>query len=379
MLDQPLPTGRRHRLQISIRGLIVLVLVIGGCLGWIAHIVRSAQGQRDAVAAVRKAGGVVLYDWQFDGEKVRVKPGTNTISDEVPGWPKWLVDRLGVDAFGSVTQASFHSRGVSVSSNAIDTAFAHVGRLDRLTQLTLVQSPVTDAGLAHLEGLSNLESLMLRSCTKFSDAGLVHLEGLASLQGLYLDGAKVTDAGLVHLRRLTQLEKLGLDRASVSDAGLVHLEGMSRLRFLNLRGTRVSDGGLKRLKALKSLDALNLGDTEVTDRGLANLKDLARLTNLWLGGSKITDDGLIHLRGMSGLTVLGLYHAQVTDAGLVNLEGLTALQTLDLTGTRVTDRGLECLKGLTGLRRLLLLDAPPVTRDGVQQLGKALPNLKIDY
>ena len=39
--------------------------------------------------------------------KVRVKPGTNIISDEVPGWPKWLVDRLGVDAFGSVTDVSF--------------------------------------------------------------------------------------------------------------------------------------------------------------------------------------------------------------------------------------------------------------------------------
>jgi hypothetical protein len=60
-----------------VRGLIVLVLIIGVCLGCIVHVVRIAQRQRDAVAAVRKVGGSVLYDRQFEGSHVRVKPGTN--------------------------------------------------------------------------------------------------------------------------------------------------------------------------------------------------------------------------------------------------------------------------------------------------------------
>jgi hypothetical protein len=50
------------------RGLIVLVLVIGGGLGW---VVREAHMQRDAVAAVVKAGGTVLYDWR----RLKVDPG----------------------------------------------------------------------------------------------------------------------------------------------------------------------------------------------------------------------------------------------------------------------------------------------------------------
>jgi Leucine-rich repeat (LRR) protein len=361
-----------------VRGLLVLVLIIGVCLGWIVYVVRRAQRQRDAVAAVRKVGGSVLYDWQFEGSHVRVKPGTNTISNEVPVWPTWLVDRLDPDFFGHVTQVSFGRNRLDGASGPIDDALSSVGQLGRLTDLTLIGSPVTDTGLAHLRGLSDLESLMLRGCTGFSDAGLVHLERMVSLKGLYLDDAKVTDTGLAHLRGMARLEVLGLDRAGVTDAGLVHLEGMSRLRFLNPRRTRVTDAGLTRLKALKGLRSLNLEGSEVSDVGLVHLKDL-RLKELWLGGPKITDAGLAQLGEMSGLTTLGLDHARITDAGLVHVERLTGLEKLSLSGTQVTDNGLVCLKKLSGLRRLFLLDATPVTREGVQQLQKALPSLKIDY
>jgi hypothetical protein len=374
------PQSRWRWLRFSLRGLILLVLIVGGGLGWIAHIKRAAERQRDAVAAIRNVGGSVLYDWQLEGGKVRVKPGTNIISDEVPWWPKWLVDRLGPDFFGHVKQVSFRILGLAGSpSGEIDDAMASVGQLGGLTHLTLIGSPVTDIGLAHLRGLSDLECLMLRGCTNFSDAGLEHLEGLVRLKELFLDDAKITDAGLAHLRGMRRLESLGLDRANVTDAGLAHLEGMSRLQFLNLRGTGITDAGLARLKALTGLRSLNLERSEVTDAGLAQLNDLARLKDLWLGGPKITDAGLVQLGKMSGLTLLGLDHASVTDRGLVHLERLTGLQTLSLSGTQVTDKGLVCVRRLTGLRRLFLLDAPPVTQEGVQQFQKSMPGLKIEY
>jgi internalin A len=376
MPDQSRPKSRRHWLRLSLRGLIVLVLIIGGCLGWIAHFVHSAQRQRDIVAAVRNAGGSWLYDWQFEGGKVRVKPGTNTISYEIPGWPNWLVDRLGPDYFGDVTQVDFTN--FRPPSGAIDEALAYVGQLGRLRHLCLISSPVTDTGLAHLRGLSDLGSLMLRASTGFSDAGMVHLEGMVGLKELALDDAQVTDAGLAHLRGMARLECLGLDHAGVTDAGLVHLEGMSRLRLLNLRGTRVTDAGLTRLKALDALRSLNLEKSEVTDAGLVHLKDL-RLTELWLGGPKVTDAGLAQLGEMTGLTTLGLDHTRITDAGLVHLERLTSLQELRLSGTQITDNGLAYLSRLTALRRLFLFDSTPVTRAGKQQLQKALPSLKINH
>jgi hypothetical protein len=54
----------RRRLRISVRGLIVLVLIIGAGLGW---IVQGARVQREAVSAIRRDGGVVSYDrdWKY--------------------------------------------------------------------------------------------------------------------------------------------------------------------------------------------------------------------------------------------------------------------------------------------------------------------------
>ena len=64
--------------------------VIGGWLGW---TVRSAHIQREAVAAIRLAGGSVRYHW--DKRHAR-----NASLFAKPWWPKWLVNQLGVDYFG---------------------------------------------------------------------------------------------------------------------------------------------------------------------------------------------------------------------------------------------------------------------------------------
>ena len=54
--------------------------------------------QRDALAAIRKAGGSVQYDWQYkDGGR---------IADGKPRGPKWLADRLGPDYFDTITTVS---------------------------------------------------------------------------------------------------------------------------------------------------------------------------------------------------------------------------------------------------------------------------------
>ena len=45
MPDQPPPNSRRNRLRLSVRGLIILVLVIGSWLGWLARTPRSSGGR----------------------------------------------------------------------------------------------------------------------------------------------------------------------------------------------------------------------------------------------------------------------------------------------------------------------------------------------
>jgi hypothetical protein len=52
----------RRYLRFSVRGMIVLLVLTGGCQGW---MVRSARIQREAVAAIKDAGGQVSYDWDW--------------------------------------------------------------------------------------------------------------------------------------------------------------------------------------------------------------------------------------------------------------------------------------------------------------------------
>jgi hypothetical protein len=78
------PRPWRKFLRFSVRGLIVIVLVIGGWLGW---IVRSARIQHEAVAAIGKVGGFALYDdWHSDDN------GRWTSSKPWP--PKWLANTI---------------------------------------------------------------------------------------------------------------------------------------------------------------------------------------------------------------------------------------------------------------------------------------------
>jgi hypothetical protein len=53
---------------------------------------------------------------------------------------------------------------------------------------------VTDAGLAHLRGLTNLRMLVLIG-TKLTDAGLEHLKGLTNLEGLVLEQQRGSNKG----------------------------------------------------------------------------------------------------------------------------------------------------------------------------------------
>jgi internalin A len=153
--------------RFSVRGLIVLVLAIGAWLGW---IVNEAHVERDAVLAIKAAGGRLDYDWEWSNGK--------PIQRGEPWAPQWLVNLIGVDFFGHVTLV--HIDGSSTATNA---TMEHVGRLTRLEWLNLLKSSIGDAGLNHVMGLTKLKQVNLNS-TGVSDSGLVNLEGLSSLSSL---------------------------------------------------------------------------------------------------------------------------------------------------------------------------------------------------
>jgi hypothetical protein len=114
-------TGRPWygHLRISLRALLVLVVLIGGGLGWIA---RSAHIQKGAVAVIRRQGCYVFYD----GEK---QSGQATAS--AGRWiPNWLMELTGVDYFCNVVEVDFH--GNAPESDAVMIAIGHLSRLETL-------------------------------------------------------------------------------------------------------------------------------------------------------------------------------------------------------------------------------------------------------
>jgi internalin A len=238
----------RRFLRFSVRGMIVLVLIVGV---WLGLLVRSAHIQRDAVTAIRRSGGSVNYDWEWSNGK--------SIVGGKPWAPRWFADPIGVDYFGHVTYV-----WLSFSSAATDEAIVQVERLTRLQQLSVFQSSLSDVGLAHLTGLTNLKRL---------DLG----------------GVQVTDAGLAHLKGLTSLSYLDLGYSPVSDAGLAHVKGLTNLQGLDLRGTKVTDAGLAHVKGLTNLSSLGLGRTQISDAGLTHLKGLTNLSQLDLSRTQVTD------------------------------------------------------------------------------------------
>ena len=71
---------------------------------------------------------------------------------------------------------------------------------------------------------------------------------LTNLESLDLEGTPITDAGLAHLEGLTKLAYLDLSGFQVTDVGLVHLKGLTNLNLGYTRNTRVTDGGVKNLQ-----------------------------------------------------------------------------------------------------------------------------------
>src|SRR5690242_20006223 len=98
MTDQAKPVSRpwRRFLRLSVRGIIVVVLLVGAWLGW---IVRSARVQHEAVAAIEKAGCMRFYEWEWRAGK--------PVTGGKPWAPAWLVDLVGVDFFGNVVAVTF--------------------------------------------------------------------------------------------------------------------------------------------------------------------------------------------------------------------------------------------------------------------------------
>jgi hypothetical protein len=176
----------RRRFQFSFRSLLVFVLAVSVSLGWFAWQLQKAKGHREAVEAIWAAGGLVMFDYQFD-------ENGEWIAGAEPTTPAWLRKLLGDDFFWEVV------RVLHGGTEFGDNDARHLKGMTKLEYLSLNDTQISDSGLAHLERLTKLRVLWL-SNTQISDNGLTHLKEMAQLETLWLDGTQATDEGIKNLQ-----------------------------------------------------------------------------------------------------------------------------------------------------------------------------------
>jgi hypothetical protein len=305
---------------MSLSTLMLLVLVIGGGLGWFA-VQRQREARRQWVIATIQASRSFV---DFDGKGI--------------SWILWFG--------GSANPASF--RQAQLTADQIDA----LGSCDRLRELMMVSSVMPDLGLAKLSH--------------------DHL-----LERLYCFKPKITDAGVKHLAKLRSLKKLELLRVpELTDTTLAHLAGLSELEEINLSGASIRGSGLVHLAGLSQLQSLVIPNTALDDNGLANLGRLTGLRKLYIGGGAYTDAGLAGLSNLTGLTDLGIGSEACTDAGLAKLVGLTNLRTLQITGPQISDAWLDRIAAMRSLRQVII-DGAQVSDEAIQRLYRSLPEVEI--
>jgi hypothetical protein len=252
------------------------------------------------MAMKRTAGAALSLAMALLGPACSAQQGAGVADPSVPK-PAAATVQVNREAIVAALQnlgvkLSVNDQGVIQDAEAIksrldDAAMAELGRLTELEALDISRSPVTDAGLVHLKGLTNLRRLYLRDL-KLTDDALANLKDLTGLEVLSLSKTTITGRGLVYVKKLAKLETLNLGKNPIDDDTLAQLRGLGALETLVLNETKVTGAGLVYLKPLTNLRVLNIEQCEVTDKQLMNLVGLTNLRMLHVNGCNVSQSGV---------------------------------------------------------------------------------------
>lgn len=340
----PLKVAPRRRMRVSLRVMMLAILCLAVFLGW---QVNKARQQREAVAAVRRHGGWVYYDFQMVDDK--------PVPGKQPWGPRWLRRALGDEYFQTVVSVNLYfdesdgSTPQNGDTRPCDDVLAFLATQHGLKSLNMLGSQATDAGLAYLRNATTLERLLLQDESIISDSGVANLRNLVNLKTLGITKSNITDEGLLSLSKLTKLKYLVLQDHPFSDRGLAAIQDMDGLEYLCIGGgverrSKISDDGLKYVASKTHLTHLILTYSDVTDKGMRKLHGLSKLIQLNLDGCTIGDDAVRSLSGLENLRYLTLSGTNVSDKGLKYLERLPELLFLGLTNCKVSDEGKRTLR-----------------------------------
>ena len=239
-----------------------------------------------------------------------------------------------------------------------------------VTELTFRDcSKLGDAEFRAIGELKHLKSLTLYGkCHGLTDATIAHLTGLAELESIGTDGAQLTDDGLKAFTMLTNLKSASFFHTSFgmkgfTGTGFGWLKACPKLEKLTVAGISMGDEGFAAISQITRLRELRTWHTYQTEAGNAHIAKLPHLTSLNIG---------------QRLPGHGNKAQSLSDASLPTLAKITTLESLKIGEAHFTVDALLALKSLPKLSKLSLYETDLTVAD-VERLRSEMKNVKIEF
>lgn len=387
--------------RFRLRTLLVLITAFTIALGLIFREVNHAKWKMRAAAEIERMGGHVRF--------VIPRRKENKVTGVVNGYLRIF---LGDDYFTEVSNVGLEP----TRAKDLDLLLP----FPEMNDLLLVGPTVTDDSLRRLGGLTQLQTLKLKSAI-LTGPGLESLAKLPNLNRVEFDVCPLSEESLKALTRVTehsQLRSIYFENCLLTDADLEAMHGARSPVSLSIKNSKITEAGMLALHEANATWSIRYRDggnndydknylpsiqeipkTEklafrgpLTSRAtLAVLKDAKNLKTLELDGCRLADGDLEYLRPLQNLESLSIRNIPITDEGLRALTGLTKLRELNLNHTKVegtgagalppsvvglnlvfsevTEQGVATIAKRTSLERLFL-GGPQITDAAVDDLAK---------
>lgn len=339
--------------------------------------VRPVQAEMDAYSQIRAFGGscvtdadghIVEVDLVFSadafGRKSRNSMDCADALDVLPSFPKLVSLKF---PLASLSDAGLQKIGKLHSLECL-----------RVADKTYFAAPgpanITDDGVKHLAGLSRLQVLQLQN-TKLTDASMPTIGRLVKLTELSMPGNDITDAGIKELSEL-ELHVVHLGITRISGTGLSHLAHMP-IETLGLSHCSLIDNdAMEELRRFSKLKTVWLSATRITDLGLSRITNLP-LEYLAIGQCRVTDECKHSIQQLESLRELHFHYTGTTDDFLLAVGQLQNLERVVISN-RCTLEGIVKLQELNP-RVSVAGDWRHETLSNLMEIGRALGEFEEQY